>query len=54
MLVSRQSHRASLRQAKRDLKKEKIQSPSDAWKAYLKPGISKIAKAFRGKAPYEP
>ena len=30
------SHHASLTQAKRDLKIEKIWSPNDAWKGFLK------------------
>ena len=36
MVVERRSHHASLTKAKRVLKKEKIRSPNDAWKGYLK------------------
>ena len=36
VMVGRRSHHASLTQAKRDLKKEKIWSLNDAWKGYLK------------------
>ena len=34
--VGRRSHHASLTKVERVLKKEKIMSPSDAWKGYLK------------------
>ena len=39
MVVGSESHNASLVQAKRDLKKEKIRSPNDAWKDYLNPQL---------------
>ena len=51
MVVGRRSHLASLKQAKRDLKKENIRSPNDAWKWHLKSGIGEIAKASWGSAP---
>ena len=47
MIVERRSHHPNLTKAKRVLKKEKIRSPNDAWKGYLKLGIGEIAKAFR-------
>ena len=34
--MGRQNHHASLKQAKKDLIKEKIRSPNDVWKGYLK------------------
>ena len=36
VVAGRRSHHASHTQAKRDLKMEKIRSPNDAWKGYLK------------------
>ena len=36
LVVGRQSHNASLAQAKRDLKKDKIRSLNNAWKRHLK------------------
>ena len=36
VVVERRSHHASVTKAKRLLQKEKIRSPNDAWKDYLK------------------
>ena len=36
VVVGRRSHHANLQHAKKDLEMEKIRSPNDAWKGYLK------------------
>ena len=56
-----QSHHARLTQVKRDTKKEKIRSPNDAWKGYLKTWNKRNSLSFpldptrrAYSAPYEP
>ena len=50
----RQCHHASLTQAKRDLKTEKIRSPNDAWKGYLKTWDCWNSQSFQGLFPWTP
>ena len=45
---------ASLLQAKRDLRKEKIRSSNDAWKSYLKTWDWWNSESFQGHCPWNP
>ena len=54
VVVGRWSHHANLTQAKRDLNKEKIRSPNDAWKGYLKTWDWLYSKSFQGQCPWSP
>ena len=51
VVVGRRSHRASLTQAKRDLKMENIRSLNDAWKDYLKTWDRWNSQRFQGHCP---
>ena len=54
VVVRRRSNHASLTQPKRDLKKEKIRSPSDAWKGYLKTWNQLNSQSLQGHCPWTP
>ena len=51
-MVGRQSHHASLTQEKRDLKMEKIRSPNDVWKGYLKTWDWWNSQSFQKHCPW--
>ena len=49
--MGRRSHHASLKETKRVLKKEKIRSPNDAWKGYLKTWDWGNSQSFQRHCP---